>query len=64
MQNDVNSAATPREDSARSSFKTKIGPTTYHVTVHFSKTSSETMHDKILRLIEWEAQDLNAPHKG
>lgn len=64
MHDDVNSAATPREDSEQSSFKTKIGPTTYHVTVHFSKTSRETMHDKILRLIEWEAQDLSESHKG
>lgn len=64
MRDDVNRAATPHEDSEPSSFKTKIGSTTYHVTVHFSRTSKETMHDKILRLIEREAQDLREPHKG
>ncbi|WP_313527630.1 transposon-encoded TnpW family protein [Anaerotignum sp.] len=30
----------------------RIGSTTYKVSVHFSKTSKETMGDKILRLIE------------
>lgn len=30
----------------------RIGSTTYKVNVHFSRTSKETMGDKILRLIE------------
>ena len=30
----------------------RIGATTYKVSVHFSRTSRETMGDKIIRLIE------------
>ena len=33
----------------------RIGNTTYKVNVHFSRTSRETMNDKILRLIRNEA---------
>jgi hypothetical protein len=29
----------------------KIGTTTYEVTIHFSKTSNETLEDKVKRLI-------------
>ena len=36
-------------------FIKKIGGTTYRVSVHFSKTSKETMTDKILRLIKNDA---------
>ena len=32
----------------------RIGSTTYQVAVHFSKTSSENMNDKIVRLIKNE----------
>ena len=32
----------------------RIGSTVYHVTVHFSETSKETLEDKVLRLIERE----------
>jgi hypothetical protein len=57
MQTPVNGAETPREDAeAQTSFKTKAGSTTYVVFVHFSRTSKETLQDKILRLIEREAQ--------
>jgi len=34
----------------------RIGSTTYVVSVHFSKTSKETIEDKILRLIEREVR--------
>jgi hypothetical protein len=34
----------------------RIGSTTYKVTVHFSKTSRETLDDKLIRLIGNEAQ--------
>ena len=37
--------------------ESRIGSTTYEVSVHFSKTSKETLEDKILRLIESEVQD-------
>ncbi len=30
----------------------RIGSTTYKVSVHFSRTSKETMGDKIIRMIE------------
>lgn len=33
----------------------RIGSTTYKVQVHFSDTGTETMYDKIVRLIENEA---------
>lgn len=33
----------------------RIGSTTYKVSVHFSRTSKETMGDKIMRLIEKDA---------
>jgi len=33
----------------------RIGSTTYKVSVHFSRTSRETMGDKIIRMIEKEA---------
>lgn len=35
-------------------FTRRIGTKTYEVRVHFSKTSKETMQDKILRLIQNE----------
>ena len=34
----------------------RIGSTTYQVSVHFSKTSTETIGDKISRLIQNEAE--------
>lgn len=32
--------------------KRKIGRTIYEVSLHFSKTSSESMSDKVMRLLE------------
>jgi hypothetical protein len=37
------------------SFTKRIGSTNYRVSVHFSKTSRETIDDKILRLAKSEA---------
>ena len=34
----------------------RIGSTTYQVAVHFSKTSSETMNDKVTRIIRREVE--------
>ena len=34
----------------------RIGSTDFIVSVHFSKTSKETLEDKLLRLIESEAK--------
>ena len=36
----------------------KIGRTTYKVRVHFSKTSTETMSDKIKRMLKNEIQQM------
>ncbi len=36
----------------------KIGQTTYIVRVHFSKTSKETMSDKIKRMLKNEIQQM------
>ena len=38
----------------------RIGQTTYKVNVHFSRTSRETMTDKIMRLIKNEASGKTA----
>ena len=34
----------------------KIGSTTYEVFIHFSKTSRETLNDKVIRLIRNETK--------
>ena len=39
-------------------FVKKIGKTTYRVKVHFSKTSKETMSDKIKKLLRNEASQM------
>ena len=36
----------------------KIGKTTYKVRVHFSQTSTETMSDKIKRMLKNEIQQM------
>jgi len=36
----------------------KIGKTTYRVTIHFSTTSSETMSDKIKRMLRNEISQM------
>ena len=36
----------------------KIGKTTYKVHVHFSNTSTETMSDKIKRMLKSESQQM------
>mgnify|MGYP002755034047 CR=1 FL=1 len=38
--------------------KRKIGKTTYKVRVHFSNTSTETMSDKIKRMLKNEIQQM------
>lgn len=56
MQTAIKSAATTRESAEPSKFQKRIGSTVYAVSVHFSKTSKETVEDKILRLIESEVR--------
>ena len=50
--NTVPKEQTPSEPR---SFTKRIGSTNYRVSVHFSKTSRETINDKILRLVKNEA---------
>ena len=52
MQTTTEKKEQPRESGV---FTKRIGTTTYRVSVHFSKTSRETVNDKILRLIKNEA---------
>ncbi|MCL2817378.1 MAG: transposon-encoded TnpW family protein [Clostridiales bacterium] len=47
----------PSADNMRPQITKKIGNTTYEVFVHFSKTSKETLTDKIMRLIR---NDINS----
>lgn len=42
----------------------RISSTTYKVSVHFSKTSKETIDDKIIRLIERETEPQTRPIAG
>ena len=60
MQATVNktSAVTTQGDAHAepTKFSKRIGSTTYVVDVHFSRTSKETVEDKILRLIEGEVR--------
>lgn len=39
-------------------FTKQIGKTTYKVRVHFSTTSTETMSDKIMRMLRNEIQQM------
>jgi len=41
-----------------SKFQKKIGSTVYSVSVHYSRTSDQTIEDKILKLIESEAKKI------
>ena len=44
-------------------FTKRIGSTTYRVRVHFSRTSRETINDKIMRLVKSEVQNERAVTK-
>ncbi len=57
MQTTFTSTAEKRSDNAHAEpmkFQQRIGSTVYTVSVRFSKTSSETIEDKIFKLIESE----------
>ena len=58
MRNDntADRAAQESRDKPASLLK-RIGSTDYILNVYFSETSTETMEDKILRLIEREARN-------
>ena len=56
MQTVKASGKKTRRSAEAADFKKRIGSTVYTVSVHFSKTSRETIEDKILRQIESEAR--------
>jgi len=61
MQTIKDSTATERIEAAHAEPATmlkQIGSTTYVVSVHFSRTSHETIEDKILRLIQREVNHI------
>lgn len=50
----INNISETKEKIGDLSLNKTIGKTTYQVTAFFSKTSTETMEDKIIRLIQNE----------
>ena len=52
--NTANATKRPSNGGKIPQMTTKVGNTTYDVHIHFSKTSKETMTDKVLRLIRNE----------
>ena len=50
------SAAVTRESAEPVTLLKRIGSTTYKVTVHFSKNTTETMETTLLRMIEREVK--------
>ena len=60
MQNEVKSAATAQSKTAQAKppmFTKRIGSTVYRVSIHFNDTSTETVEDKILRLMKSEVRN-------
>lgn len=51
-QTNINTDTTTAPEAERPALIKKIGSTTYEVSFHFSTTSTETMSDKIKRLIK------------
>ncbi len=56
MQTVFTSEGKTRTGAGAVDFKKRIGSTVYTVSVHFSRTSGETIEDKILKLIESEVK--------
>ena len=54
-ENKTDTTANPIQDNKPMRLTKKIGSTTYKVSVHFSRTSKETVDDKIIRMIQNEA---------
>jgi len=53
----ITATVEPTKGNVPCKFSKRIGSTTYVVAVHFSRTSKETMQDKVLRLIESEVRE-------
>lgn len=51
-------ADTTTQEARQPALVKKIGKTTYKVTIHFSTTSTETMSDKIKRMLKNEIQQM------
>ena len=56
MQSDMIDAASG-ESAEPEMYDKRIGSTVYRVSVHFSETSTETIEDKLLRLMESEVRE-------
>lgn len=52
------STDTTKQENDRPALVKKIGRTTYRVYIHFSTTSTETMSDKIKRMLKNEIQQM------
>ncbi len=52
----MTAAASKTPPRKAGTFTRRIGATTYRVRVHYSKTSKETVEEKIARLVRGEAQ--------
>ena len=59
MQDDNNTNIEKNIEQETPTITTKIGSTTYVVGVHFSKTSKETLEDKIKRMAMEECERKN-----
>jgi hypothetical protein len=51
----ITETKTERQPREAGTFTKRLGSTNYRVSVHFSKTSRETMNEKIMRLIKNDA---------
>jgi len=58
MKNRATSEVKPRANAEPPKFQMRIGSTVYSVSVHYSRTSEETVEDKIIKLIESEARKI------
>lgn len=57
-QTNINTSTTTAPEAERPALVKKIGKTTYKVRVHFSTTSTETMSDKIKRMLKNEISNM------
>ena len=57
MQGSLNDTATAQKNAEPPKYEKRIGSTVYRLTVHFSQTSTDTIEDKLLRLMEGEVRE-------
>lgn len=58
MMNTVNPVAVTRTSDEPLKLSKRIGSTTYKVTIRFSENATETLENKLLRLIEREVSKI------